>query len=209
MLDWIVRVAQVFHLPWAQWFSVDPSLHPGVASYVLLAALVAVEGPLATLLGAAAAGMGILDPRHVFLSAVVGNLTADSLWYLLGYLGRVEWLHRYGRWLGVKPHHVERLTQEVRAHAVKILLVAKLTAGLVIPSLVAAGLSRVAWRRWFPPVFLAEMIWTGGLVWIGMRATEAIAQVERGLEVLGILGAGVILGLLVFYLRRHRHSAAE
>ncbi len=53
------------------------------------------------------------------------------------------------------------------------------------------------------------MIWTCSLVWVGMRATETIAQVERGLGVLGILGAGAVLGLLVFYLRRHRHSAAE
>ncbi len=205
----LTRLAQMFHLPWLDWAANGSTFHPGLAGYLLLAVLVAVEGPLVTLLGAAAAGVGVLDPWGVFVSASTGNLAADSLWYLLGYMGRVEWLHRYGRWMGVKPHHVERLTREIQAHAVKILLVAKLTAGLVIPSLVAAGLTRIPWRRWFPPVFVAEMIWTGGLVLIGMHATRAITQVERGIQILGILGTLVILGLVVYLLRRRRHPATE
>lgn len=209
LLHVLAKLAQMFHLPWLDLTANGLTFHPGLAGYILLAVLVAVEGPLVTLLGAAAAGVGILDPWWVFVSAAAGNLAADSLWYFLGYMGRMEWLHRYGRWMGVKPHHVERLTQEIQAHAVKILLVAKLTAGLVIPSLVAAGLTRIPWRRWFPPVFVAEMIWTGGLVLIGMHATRAITQVERGIQILGILGTLVILALVVYLLRRRRHPATE
>ena len=42
-------------------------------SYLLLALLVATEGPVSTLLCASAAPSGILDIRYVFLSAFLGN----------------------------------------------------------------------------------------------------------------------------------------
>ena len=169
----------------------------GAWNYALLAVLVAVEGPIATLLGAAAAAAGLMRPDLVFLSAAAGNLLADLGWYTLGYLGRVEWLLRYGRWLGVRRRHLDRLQRAMHHHARKILLVAKLTAGLVIPSLVAAGLARVPLRRWFPVVAAAEMLWTGTLVLVGFYAAAAIAQVERGLHILAILGALLLfLGLL-------------
>ena len=64
----------------------------GVWSYVLLALLVATEGPVSTLLGAAAAAAGILDIRFVFLAAFLGNVLGDCLWYWsLKSLGRLSW----------------------------------------------------------------------------------------------------------------------
>ena len=65
-----------------------------------MALLVVVEGPFATLLGAAAASAGWMRPGLVLIAAAVGNLTADSLWYTLGYAGKLEWVLRFGRRLG-------------------------------------------------------------------------------------------------------------
>lgn len=154
----------------------------GFWSYLALALLVAVEGPMATLLGAAAASVGVMKPGWVFAAASAGNLTADTLWYLLGYLGKTEWLSRFGRRLGISKGILERLQMGMRKHAAKILFFAKLSVSLVIPSLIAAGLVKARWRSWFPAVFGAEMIWTGALVLIGFYATEAIKNVEQGLE---------------------------
>ena len=186
------------------WISLKAGQLPelGVWSYFLLAVLVAIEGPLATLLGAAAASAGMMRPIPVFFAAATGNLTADSLWYTLGYAGRVHWVLRFGKRLGVRPRHIERLQEEMHRHASKILLVAKLTSGLIIPSLIAAGLARVPWRRWFPVILSAEMLWTGSLVIIGYFATEFIKQVEKGIEYLA-LGGSILLLLAFLWLARH------
>ena len=45
-----------------------PMAHLGYWNYVLLAILVAVEGPIATLLGAVAASAGLMRPILVFFS---------------------------------------------------------------------------------------------------------------------------------------------
>ncbi|HEX7976175.1 MAG TPA: VTT domain-containing protein, partial [Anaerolineales bacterium] len=154
----------------------------GVWNYVLLAVFVAIEGPIATLIGAAAASAGILRPALVFIAASIGNLTADSLWYSLGYAGKIEWILHYGRWLGVRGHHLERLKTAMHDHAPQILFLAKISSAFIIPSLIAAGLARVPWRRWFPMVFGGEMLWTGTLVLAGYYATEAIKKIEKGIE---------------------------
>lgn len=186
------------------WISLYAGQFPqlGIWSYLILAILVAVEGPIATLLGAAAASAGFMRPGWVFVSAAIGNLTADSLWYSLGSAGQLEWLLKYGRRFGVRKRHLERLTEEMHNHASKILLIAKLTAGFVIPSLIAAGLAKIPWRRWFPVILSGEMIWTGALVLIGYYATEAIKQIERGVEYVGIAASAFFLLFILLGVRR-------
>jgi membrane protein DedA with SNARE-associated domain len=154
----------------------------GYWTYIILGLIVAVEGPIATLLGAAAASAGLMRPMPVFLAAATGNLTADSLWYSIGYLGKTEWILRFGRRMGMRESLINHLKQNMLEHSTKVLFLAKLTVSFVIPSLIAAGLLRIPWKRWFPALLIAETIWTGSLVLIGYYTTEALKRVEQGIE---------------------------
>lgn len=154
----------------------------GYWTYFLLALLVLVEGPIAVLLASAAASAGLMRPGLVFISAAIGNLTADSLWWRLGYAGKTEWILHFGRWLGVRPSRIEHLKAKMIEHATRVLFMAKITYSFSIPALIAAGLLRIPWRRWFPYFIVAETLWTGSLVLIGYYTTEAIKRVEQGVE---------------------------
>ncbi len=191
ILQHIVSLLRSAQLPeWGYW------------SYLVLALLVAIEGPIVTLLGAAAASAGLMRPGLVFVAASLGNLTADTLWYSVGYIGKIEWLMRFGRRLGANQMHLERLQRGMHDHVAKILFAAKLSVSLVIPSLIAAGLVKAPWRRWFPALFSAECIWTGSLVLVGYYATEAIKRVEKGLEYF-LLVAPVIFIIFMVIMARH------
>lgn len=175
----------------------------GYWNYALLAILVTIEGPIVTLVGAAAAAAGPLKPELVFISAMTGNLLADVLWYTLGYFGRLEWVVNYGGWLGVRQKHIDVLRIGVTRHVRKILLIAKLTLSFVIPALVATGLARVPWRRWFPILFIAETFWTGLLVIFGVYATESIRQIDQSIHKFALISSMVILFIaFVWVLRR-------
>jgi membrane protein DedA with SNARE-associated domain len=165
-------------------------------AYFGLAMLVLIEGPIATLLGAVAASAGLMRPAYVFASAAAGNLVADSLWYSLGYLGKMDWLIKHGRILHIERRHVMQLEHEIRQHARKMLLVAKLTASFSIPALIAAGMARVPWRRWFSVVFIGEMICTGSLVVGGYYFSESLKKMERGLQIASIAGVLIVLVLV-------------
>ncbi len=159
----------------------------GYWTYAVLFAMVAVEGTFAILLGAAAASAGLMRPLPVFFTAAAGNLTADCLWYLLGYLGKTEWIYHFGRRLGVRPELIERLKHSLTKHATKVMFLAKVTSSFVIPALVTAGLLRIPFKRWFPYFIISETLWTGSLVLIGYYATESIKRVEQGLQVVFLI----------------------
>ena len=180
----------------------------GLWSYLFLACLVAVEGPVITGLAAVIAATGAMNPLGVFAAASLGNAGADAGWYLLGYLGRFEVLTARFKWLGQHTTSIKRLEAEIHQHALKILLLAKLTLSLSVPALIAAGMARVPPSRWLPGLLVGELIWTGSLVLVGYYLTEQIRQLERGLHLLAAVSLVVLLGLGLWLIRRLLHSTA-
>ncbi|PWB51524.1 MAG: hypothetical protein C3F13_13895 [Anaerolineales bacterium] len=181
----------------------------GLFSYLILALLVAIEGPIATLLGAAAASLGYMNPALVFFAAAAGNLTADTLWYYLGYIGKLDWVNRFGQRLGVSLEKLVRLEDMLREHAPRVLFVSKLTVSPMIPALISTGLIRYPWQRWFPAVFAGEMIWTGSLVTIGYLGVQAIKKVELGLEHAILAGTVIFIGLIIYFGRQFLKKAEK
>jgi membrane protein DedA with SNARE-associated domain len=178
-------------------------------NYLILAILVAIEGPIATLLGAAAASAGLMRLWGVFVAAAFGNLTADTLWYLLGYSGNIKKAFRLAHWAGFRREDIERLTVSMQSHHLKFLFFAKLTAGFMIPTLIAAGLARLPWKRCFPILLLGEMIWTGVLIVIGYYATEAIKDVSQILSYLVLVISVLFLIVIIWQGRRILMTAPD
>ena len=172
--------------------------------YIIFAVLVAVEGPFATLAGALAASTGYLNPIMVFISAGLGNLTADIFWYLLGYFGKIERLYPYLSRLGIKEDYLAGLQKDIYTHVHKVLFVAKLTLGFVVPTLIAAGLARVPIKRWFGILLAAECMWTGGLVLIGYYFGYMVQRIEANLGWISLGGIVVVVGLILYYVIHHR-----
>jgi len=168
-------------------------------SYILLALLVATEGPVSTLLGAAAAATGILDIRYVFLFAFFGNVFGDCLWYSIGYVNDLKRIHRFARWFGIRGCHIDRLEREMHTHGTKLIALSKVAIGLIIPTLVAAGLARVPWRRWFPLVLSIEIAWTLLMVTVGFHGAALITQLERGLQLTGVVALLLLIGSVIWY----------
>ncbi len=174
----------------------------GVWAYVFIAVLVMVEGPTFTLLAGVAASTGRISALLVFLVAAGGNLTGDTLWYSLGRLGRREWILRHGRWLGVRAEHIARLERVIRERAVRLLVTAKLTLGLMVPTLIAAGLARVPWRRSFKYLALAEIVWTGTLVGLGYGFGQSIQHLTQGFQFAAIGGSAIMVFLIGYTVAR-------
>lgn len=184
----------------------------GLLSYLVLAVLVAIEGPIATLLGAAAASLGYMNPAIVFIAAAAGNLSADTLWYTLGYVGKIEWVNRFGKRLGVNMSKLTEMEDTLYHHTRRILFISKLTISPMIPALIATGLIKYPWRRWFPAIFAGEMIWTGSLVTIGYFGVKAIGKVELGLQHVLLAFGIVFISLILWFgrklLKRETNSPA-
>jgi membrane protein DedA with SNARE-associated domain len=71
-----------------------------------------------------------------------------------------------------------------------------------IPVLIAAGMARVAWWRLFLVSLIVEPIWNGILIFAGYRLGDYIAQLDRGLRIVALIGSAVIIWLLIDIYRR-------
>lgn len=153
----------------------------GFWNYPILGVLIVLQEPVFTLLGGRAAAAGVMHPAGVCLTAVTFNLTVDLVSYFIGstrIFGRRRSL--WGRRIGPSRRAIIRMQRTMRTHAIKALLVSQFSPGLAIPALVAAGMSQVPWRRWFPVVAVAEAIRTVTYVYIGYNALHKVNPAWAG-----------------------------
>ncbi len=176
-------------------------------NYVALMILIIIQGPIFTMLGGAAAAAGLLNPVGVLGAAVIGNLGADAFWYAVGRMSKVAWLDR---WLGRRREVVVILQREMQQHALKILLLAKLSVGMAVPAVLAAGLAQIRWRKWFPIVVTGEVIWTGTLLLIGYYAAEVWISAERAVLIFGsLVSMGLFVLMLIYVPRKLRQHLVD
>jgi membrane protein DedA with SNARE-associated domain len=177
-----------------------------IIPYGALGLFAFAEGPIATLMGGAATFSGLLLPVPVFLSVVLGNLTADMGWYLLGRKSKLEWLARLCARVGVDPRRIDQLRHAVQQYAPRLLFLAKLTVGFPIPTLVATGLSRVPVRRWVGMLILGELIKSAVLVFVGYLFANAVQQASSGVQVALWSFTAVLLIVGTIWFKRRKRS---
>ena len=172
-------------------------------NYLLVLVAVVIEGPVATLLGGVWAAMGRVSFWGVLATAFLAGLLADSFWYYLGYYGREQLLGRWGRLLRVDVEAINRMEEVLFGRsAARVLFVAKLTSALVIPALIAAGITNMGWRKVMRTILPAHLLWSAGLTGLGFVMADSYRLISQKVENFGwIVGliAGLVLAGYIFY----------
>jgi len=169
----------------------------GYWNYFFLFIFVIIQGPLVKLLSGAVASTTNLNLFMVMLVSIVASMTADIGWYYLGRLGKFQ----SGRHRNTRRKKIAYMLQNaMRQHYFKVLVLGKISLGLAIPSIVAAGLAKVSWRKWLPAVFLGEFLYTIMLIMIGYYAAESLNQANQTIKYIGLTITGIFLLFLVIYL---------
>lgn len=177
--------------------------HLGFASYFLVFLLVLIEGPVTTLAAAALAGAGRLDPWGVFFAAGAGNLSADGLWYLIGYAGRLDTVRKRLPGFTRFDARIRALEKRLQKDGVKLLVVSKLSFGIAaIPVLIAAGLAKVSWRRILAAAGSCQVLLGGAMVAAGYFMGKSAVRHRLGLEA-GLFFGGLLLAMMAMVVHRY------
>jgi membrane protein DedA with SNARE-associated domain len=130
-----------------------------------------------------AAARGELNIWGVIAAAVLGSMIGQLPWYFAGwYLGRqrVEALAgRYGRWLTVTPHEVERVFAWFDRYGA-----ASVFFGRMIPAIRAvislpAGIARMPFGKFLAYSLAGTTLWMGGLAYAGYVLGQNYELVEK------------------------------
>ncbi len=140
----------------------------------LLFVLTLIEGPVATLIGAAMAGRGLLDPGAVFAVAFAGDLAGDAVLYAIGRL-----LPVLTRQLG--PARADAglarmggLRNMMHLRSWQIIALGKLTHVMGFAVILAAGAARIPFGLFLMVSALATIPKTGALLLAGLAVGRAV-----------------------------------
>ncbi len=162
----------------------------GTWNYMLVAVFMMFQGRVSAIFSGIAAATGHISLIPIIFVALSARVIVDLFWYNVGSTGQID---RLGRRFEFYQRIGEPLQEKIRTKPQRFILLAKLSNGLALPAVIAAGNSRVPYRRWLPASFAAELIWTIPLLFLGYFATGALAKVEGGLSYLTV-------GMTVFFL---------
>jgi membrane protein DedA with SNARE-associated domain len=89
-----------------------------------------IPGELALIAGAIDAGTGQMNVVAVGATAVVAAVVGATIGYLIGRLGGRTLVLKYGKYVFIKPHHLDRAEQAVDRWGGLIVIIARFIVGL-------------------------------------------------------------------------------
>jgi len=174
--------------------------------YFFLFPVVIVEGPIITVIAGFLSSLGILNIFIAYAVVVAGDIVGDSLYYSLGYYGRQEFIGRWGRFLWITPERVKHLEKHFKKHSGKTLMFGKLSHAIGGVVLVAAGASKMPFRKFIWYTFLPTLPKSLIFLLIGFYFGEAYRQIDGyfSYATLCIFFATILVAAVYFFSKKFK-----
>lgn len=175
--------------------------------FILLATI--IEGPVIAAAAAFAASLGVFDPFTVLFLTIAGISVTDMLYFTLGHFGKLAIIDRVNKRKKLGNDKVAHITEHLKTHTFRMLLVIKLVPMLPTVGITAAGAVGITYRKFTP---LALGITTGlscAYVIFGYFfgfAFKRVLEYYNWVPAVSLLvvGAGIAGYVLVRYFRKIR-----
>ncbi len=118
----------------------------GTYGYFVIFPVSVFEGPGIAIVSGFLASLGYFNPVLIFFVLLLGDITGDSFYYVLGRWGRRGILKKWGAYIGLTEEKISVVEKTYDAHSGKLLLFAK-TQALGSAVLFSAGLAKMSFAR--------------------------------------------------------------
>jgi len=171
-----------------------------------------IPGELAMIAGAIDAGSGELNIVAVGVTSAVASFAGSAIGYLIGRLGGRALVLRFGKYVLIREHHLDRTEQAVDRYGVFIIVVARFIVGLRELSGIIAGTARMSPVAFLISSAVGAAAWVGAWVSLGYLAGDHIATIYADLTryalYVAITAVVVVLAWAGYQLRRRRGHRA-
>jgi membrane protein DedA with SNARE-associated domain len=188
--------------------------HYGYAAIFLLmlaeSACIPFPSEVTMLLGGFYAADGRLDFLWVGVAGVLGNLVGSWIAYALGRATGRELLDRYGRYVLIRAHDIDRAEVWWDKHGEAATLFSRLLPVIRTFISLPAGMARMPFGRFTGYTFLGVIPWTFALTYVGVVLGANWDRVLRYFNVpAAIITVVLIGGAAAWYVRRQRQRRRE
>jgi len=170
------------------------------SKYLLLFLGAIIEGPVVMLTSGFLYHLGQFNFWPMYLTLVLGDFTADIIWYSVGRYGTRDITFKYGRFFGLTPGTLEKVGGWFTKYHQKILIISKLTTGfgLAVAVLVTAGMFKVSFKKYVTLVLFGGFIWTAMLITIGYFFGNVFIMIPGSMKIIFLV---VILFVFIFAIK--------
>lgn len=161
------------------------------------------------------AGFEVSDGRFTMLEIIVagvaGNLVGSWIAYGVGYFGRVELLEKHGKWILIKPHHIEWADQWFARHGSATVFFGRMIPVVRTFISLPAGVARMPFWRFTWMTLLGCIPWVAAFAIAGNALGDNWEDLQSKLHYVDYLVAAAILGWIAYLLikRRRNKGGAE
>ena len=190
-----------------------------LAIFVLMlleSACIPIPSEVTMLFGGALVTAPFLAPEQqlefwlVVLAGTLGNLVGSWLAYWAGYSGGRPLIDRWGRYLLIRPHEVDRAHAWFERHGQKAVFFGRLLPVIRTFISLPAGVVRMRFWRFTVYTVLGCLPWVIALTWIGALLGERWDRAEAMIRPFAWVIAGALLvGLAWFVWNRIRQIRRE
>jgi membrane protein DedA with SNARE-associated domain len=171
-----------------------------------------VPGEFSLIAGAifAGTGRGGLNIVVVAIVAAIAAFTGSEIGYLIGRFAGRELVLKFGKYVLIKPHHLDRAENIVSRYGGIVVIIARYIVGLREANGIIAGTTRMRWTTFTIFNAIGACAWVATWVSIGGLAGDHIDTIYKNvnrysLYVLVALAVLVIGYVVHRVLRKRRH----
>lgn len=196
----------------------DPHLDAIVAfiihyGYFVILPIAIIEGPIISVISGFLVAQGYFDGVLMYIVLIIGDLVGDLGYYALGRFGHRIARSRIGKKIGIKDHHLDKLTGHFTTHSGKTLLIGKFTHSLGLVILTGAGIAKMpVWKfLWYN--FIGTLPKSLALILLGYYVGYAFHKIDSIMDkvifIIGIvLTAAIATYLIVHYFKQRKKNHA-
>lgn len=182
-----------------------------VYKYPIIFFLTLIEGPIMMTLSGLLLRVGLAQFWPIYFVLIAGDLVGDILWYGLGYYFGDALTTKYGKFFGLTPSIVEKTKAIFLNHGKKTLFLSKITMGFGFPLafLVAAGVSKMSFKKFMGSLFFGQIIFTGLLISVGYFFGNLYVTINQDFKILSAVAFFAVLVLLMAGIKSYLKNRKE
>jgi membrane protein DedA with SNARE-associated domain len=160
-----------------------------------------VPGEFAMIVGAifAATGRAGLNIVVVGVVSVIASFVGSEIGYLIGRFAGRELILRYGKYVFLKGHHLDRAQSTVDRYGGVVVIIARFIVGLREANGIIAGITQMRWLTFTIYNAIGACAWVGTWVSIGYIAGDHINTIYSVFNRVAIYVLAVLAGLVIAY----------
>ena len=161
-----------------------------------------VPGEFAMISGAIFAGTGRAGLNIVVVAVVafVASVVGAEIGYLVGRFAGRELILHYGKYIMIKPHHLDRAEAIVDRYGGIVVVIARFIVGLREAIGIIAGITQMRWLTFTIFNVIGAAIWVATWVTIGDVAGDHIDTIYADINRYSLYVFGVLVALVAGYI---------